>query len=168
MKAFSLICVMCVAGASMTIAQMLLPGDGVAIEVKPHLVEGVVHTNALVVADTNALAALAAEEKTLLAQAKEITIQITEMSYPLRQYRQRMMAQDKELQAISRAIYEKQMELEAKLSEKYPDIGAKTKERDELTRKYSDVSSKLQDIRKKMDGMQQAIQKDVADKKMAK
>jgi len=164
MRTIGLMGVMCVAGASMAMGQMLLPGDGVALVEKPQLVEGVVHTNAPVAADTNALAALTAEETKLLAEAKEITIKITEMSYPLREYRQRMMSQDKDLMDINRVIREKQVELEAKLAEKYPDIGAKTKERDELTRKYSDVNSKIRDVRKKMDGIQGAIRKQETEK----
>jgi len=168
MKVLSLVGIMCVAVTSMAVAQMLLPGDGVAIEVKPQLVEGVVHTNAVVLADTNALASMVAEEKTLLADAKNITVQLTSISYPLREYRQRMMAQDKELMVMARDIAKMQQDLEAKLAEKYPDIGAKTKERDALTRRYSDVNFKLREIHKKIDAMQKAIQRDAADKKMAK
>ena len=168
MKKICLVFMMCVAGASMAVAQMLLPGDGVSLVQKPVLVDDSVHTNAPVVADTNALASMAAEEKTLTAEAKAVTIKITELSYPLRDYRQRMMSQDKELQALTKAIYDKQVELEAKLAEKYPDIGAKTKERDDLIKKYSDVNTRIRALRAKMDGMQLAIQQDAASKKSAK
>lgn len=158
----------CVMGASLAVAQMLLPGDGVSIVEKPRLVEDTVSTNAPVVADTNALASMAAEEKVLLAEAKAITIEITEISYPLRNYRERIVAQDKELQTLTKAIYEKQMELEAKLAEKYPDIGAKTRHRDELTRKYSEVSTKLRALRKKMDQIQDVMRKNQSGNKTAK
>ncbi|MEI8122312.1 MAG: hypothetical protein WCI20_09690, partial [bacterium] len=84
MKKICLVFMMCVAGASMAVAQMLLPGDGVSLVQKPVLVDDAVHTNAPVVADTNALASMAAEEKTLTAEAKAVTIKITELSYPLR------------------------------------------------------------------------------------
>lgn len=169
MKKISLIFLLGLVTVSVTKAQILAPGEGVALETKPKLVdEKAALTNAPVVADINALAVLTAEEQALVAQAKEITVKITDLSYPLREKRQRMMAQDKELQLLGQAIREKQMELEARLAAKYPDIGTKTKERDEWTRKYSDINEKLRGIRKKMNGIEEAMKKEAADKAASK
>ena len=147
----------------------VMPGDGVSIVQKPKLVTAEVATNApAAAATTNALAAMKAEEKTLADEQKRISTKIGEVTHPLSSYRQRMMAQDKELMALAKVIREKQAELEALLLAKYPDIAAKTKERDELTRSYSDVSVKLRDLRKRMDQAEAALQQDAGGKDAAK
>lgn len=120
------------------------------------------------VADTNALASMKAEEKALSAEAKEITRKITVAQKPLRDARQRVMKEDKELQALSQAIAARQQEFEARLMEKYPDIAAKEKSGKELFAQYSEVASKLRSVRLKLDEMNAAVRKQAAEKENTK
>lgn len=145
-----------------------VPAGGGPISAPPRLVEEPVSKPAPVVADSNALAELAKEEQALLAQAKDATVRITSLQKPLRDVREHAIKTDKDLQAITRAIADKQKELEAKLAEKYPELAAKTKERDELLQQYSAASEKLRDVRKKMDAMKAALAKEKTEKKESK
>jgi hypothetical protein len=170
MKAMGLMMAALLAGVSLAVAAeadkpALLGGPVVE---KPMLVERAVVPPAPVIADTNVLAALTAEEKALLDQAKDITRKIIARQKPLRDMRERVVTQDKDLQAIVKAIAEKQKELDAKLLEKYPDLATQIKERDDLTREHSDVNAKLREVRRKMDEMDAAIRKQATEKKQAK
>lgn len=141
-------------------------GLGGPVVQPPRLAEDIVASRASdpVVADTNALAALAQEEATLMAQAREIDQKIAALSRPLWEQRQRVVLQDPELVALTKAIAEKQKELEAKIVEKYPEVAAKAKERDQLTVQYHGVNEKLRDTRRKLDATQEAIRKLRAEK----
>lgn len=115
-------------------------------------------------ADTNALAALETQERELLAQSKGLTEKILATQRPLAMARQRVVADDPELVALSREIVAKQKELEMKLAQGHPDIAAKIKEHDELTREFSSVGQKLQDVRRKLDAIRLAIAREKAKK----
>jgi len=130
--------------------------------------DDVLNPQAPVAADPNALAALAKEEEQLMAQSKEATRKIVANERPLWADRQQAMAQDKDLQAISREIAAKQRELEAKFIEKYPDIGARSQESEALRKQYSAIGEKLRDVRKKMDAIRKAIATEQAEKKSGK
>ncbi len=103
-----------------------------------------------------------------MGQAKDITVKITALEKPLRDVREQAIKTDKDLQAINRAIADKQKALEVKLAEKYPEIAAKTKEKDDLLQQYSGTEEKLRDVRKKMDAIEAAMAKEAAEKKKAK
>lgn len=171
MKSLRLACVLLAGAGVWAVAEPARgPASGAPGTEKSKLVEGAASTNAPapVTADTNALAALVKEEAALMEEAKDVTRRVTALIRPLWVAREQAVKQDKDLQAISRAIAEKEKELEAKLAEKYPDIAAKAKERDELTRQHSAVGEKLRDVRKKIDAIEEAIKKEKAEKKPGK
>jgi chromosome segregation ATPase len=141
------------------------PAGGGPVSAPPRLVEEPEVKSAPVAADPRALAELAKEEQALVGQAKDITVRITALQKPLRDVREHAIKTDKDLQAITRAIADKQKQLEAKLAEKYPEIAAKTKEKDDLLQQYSGTEEKLRDVRKKMDAIEAAIAKEAAAKK---
>jgi predicted nucleic acid-binding Zn-ribbon protein len=144
------------------------PAGSGPVSAPPRLVEEPEVKPAPVAADANALAELAKEEKALMGQAKDITVKITALEKPLRDVREQAIKTDKDLQAINRAIADKQKALEVKLAEKYPEIAAKTKEKDDLLQQYSGTEEKLRDVRKKMDAIEAAMAKEAAEKKKAK
>jgi chromosome segregation ATPase len=171
MKTAGLMMVVFLAGISLAVAagsevsQVGVAGQAVEKPVVPVISAG---TNDLAVVDTNALVSMKAEEKALAAEAKEIARKITVAQKPLRDVRQRVMKEDKELQALSQAIAARQQEFEARLMEKYPDIAAKEKSGKELFAQYSEVDSKLRNVRLKLDAMNAVMRKQAAEKESAK
>lgn len=161
MRVMELTVVVLLAGVSLTFAAgkgASLVGAG-PVMVNPALVDTNGVVNAPVVVDTNVLALLAAEEKVLQEKGKDITRQIVVRQKPLRDARERILSEDKELQAMVSAIAAKQKELDARLAAKHPELAAKTTECNELIRQYSEVNGKLRELRRKMDEMEEAIRK---------
>lgn len=122
----------------------------------PWLVD-VTPTNAVVTADTNALAGLVREEAALAVQAEDMTRQAMELNRPIWEERQRIMREDKELAAMTAAVAAKQKEIEARLIAKYPDLAMKINSQATLSAQCRDINVKLRDIRKQIEAMQMAI-----------
>lgn len=167
MRAMELTIVVLLAGVSLSFAASkgASPVGAGPVVVNPRLVETNGVAKAPVVADTTVLAAMAAEEKALQEKGKDITRQIVVRQKPLRDARERILSDDKELQAMVNAIAVKQKELDAKLAEKHPEIAAKATECNELIRQYSEVNGKLRELRRKMDEMEEAIRKQTPENK---
>lgn len=86
------------------------------------------------------------KERQLDGRRREIIQKLTTMHYPLKQAREKALAEDPELKALVKEIESKQAELEKKLQEKYPDIGKMTQERDALVKEEEKVRSQIMEI----------------------
>ncbi len=102
---------------------------------------------------TNELAALTLQEEALDLQVREVTQKLINLTRPLWVARQKAMAEDNELRALTAEIDAKKMAIEKALVEKYPDLASKIKEQDALMRQHADLNMQLKDVRKKLDGM---------------
>jgi chromosome segregation ATPase len=172
MRVMRLACLVCVAGyASLSFAESpaaQVPAVAPAAPATEPTMGDVLNIAAPVAADPEALAALGKQERDLMAQHKAITEKIIANQRPLVDARQRAVSDDPDLVALNKEIASKQKEFEAKLAEKYPDIAAHSKASDELRRQYSAVGEKLRDVRKQMDAIRSALEKEKTEKKAAK
>ena len=96
------------------------------------------------------------QERATDAKIGEVMGKVSLLTLPVQEATRRTLAQDEELNAMQREIAAKQQAMEKRLAEKYPDISAKLKERQELAKEYSTLVTQLRAIRKKMDQLEAA------------
>ena len=101
-------------------------------------------------AESPELAALEAELIKTDTQMRVLTSEIIKRHNPIREARIAALNTDKELQALSREISDKQALLEKRLLEKFPDIAAKVRESDKLKDEYAKLNARVLELRKKV------------------
>jgi len=110
-----------------------------------------IDTNVVTVAPSNSVeyAALQVQEASLIKQQHELELKLNKVFFLLHDTRTRVMRDDAELIALTKEIAAKQVALEKRTGEKYPDLGAQMKERDTMTKAHSDLGEKLWEVRKR-------------------
>lgn len=100
------------------------------------------------------LAELRAEEIALDNKMRAVTADVIKHLNPIREARDKALKTDPELQAMFREIAAKQAALEKRLLEKFPDIAAKAKESEALTKTHSELNRKLMELRERIAAME--------------
>jgi len=102
------------------------------------------------------LSLLRAQERVTDEKMREVLTKASGLTQPVQEATHLALAQDEELNALQREIAAKQQSLDKRLMEKYPEVAAKMKARQELSKEYSVLATQLRGIRKKLDELEGA------------